>query len=82
MANGNRMAKQSTKSKGNGKNPHKHDIYHIGHKGNQIEIDSLGLNSYRVIIRDHYTQNYIDYYLNKEELLGLADFINRYLEQK
>lgn len=58
------------------------NIYRIGNQGNQVEIDLLNTNSYRVICRDHFSENFVDYYVSREELKGLADFILKYLENK
>ena len=58
------------------------DIYSLSSEGNQIEIDHLSDNSYRMICRDHFSENFVDYYLSKNELKGLADFIYDYLIDK
>lgn len=56
------------------------NIYRIGNEGNQVEIDRLNDNSYRVICRDHFSENFVDYYVDEKQLKGLADFILKYLE--
>lgn len=59
------------------------NIYQIGFgyaEGNQIEIDTLAKDEYRLICRDHFSQNFVDYYVHKSDLKGLADFIYKYLE--
>lgn len=64
------------------KHKSKEIIYPIGNEGNQIEIDLLSNNSYRMICRDHFSENFVDYYTSAEELRGLAEFINRYLDNQ
>lgn len=56
------------------------NIFPIGTEGNQIEIDQLMDGIYRVICRDHFSENFVDYYVNEKELRGLTDFLNNYLE--
>lgn len=57
------------------------NIYTIGtSEGNQIEIDSLGKEEYRLICRDHFSENFVDYYVHRNNLVGLMEFIKRYLE--
>lgn len=58
------------------------NIYRIGNQGNQVEIDLLNTNSYRVICRDHFSENFVDYYMDEKQLKGLAEFINRYLDNQ
>lgn len=57
------------------------NIFPIGTaEGNQIEIDSLGKDEYRLIFRDHFSENFVDYYIHRNNLVGLMEFIKRYLE--
>jgi hypothetical protein len=59
------------------------NIFPIGTtEGNQIEIDDIGKGEYRLICRDHFSQNFVDYYVHRNNLKGLADFINRYLQSE
>lgn len=55
--------------------------YPIGKYGNKISLDTISDNNYRLMIVDHYTQNFIDFYMTKQELVGLAEFIHNYLEK-
>lgn len=55
-------------------------IFPIGNEGNQVEIDDIGKGEYRLICRDHFSQNFVDYYVTEKELKGLADFLNKCLE--
>lgn len=55
-------------------------IYSLGTEGNMIEIDQLPDGTYRLICRDHYNENFVDYYVGERELKDLADFINEFLE--
>lgn len=58
------------------------NIYRIRNEGNQIEIDYLGKEEYRLICRDHYSENFVDYYVDEGTLRRLADFINEFLGEK
>lgn len=57
-------------------------IYSLGTEGNMIEIDQLPDGTYRLICRDHFSENFVDYYVDEKQLKGLADFIYEYLENK
>lgn len=80
------MDHELTYSVDNGSEPHNNPIYRIGNKGNQIELYSLDKDSYRLICRSvdehHQYQTHIVYSMNKNEVQGLADFLNYYLENK
>ena len=60
-------------------NNHESNIYKIGTAGNQVEIDYLGKGKYRLICRDHYSENFVDYYVNEQELAELAEFITNHI---
>lgn len=49
--------------------------YPIGTDGNRISLDHLTGDDYRLMIFDHYSQNFIDFYLNRKEVVGLAEFL-------
>lgn len=58
------------------------NIFPIGStEGNQIEIDDIGNDEYRLICRDHFSQNFVDYYVHRNNLKGLADFIYKIIDQ-
>lgn len=82
MGNGHEMDQKLSYSVKNGSTAHKNDIFSIGTEGNQVEIDSLNDGTYRVICRDHFSENFVDYYVDEKQLKGLADFILKYLENK
>lgn len=53
----------------------KENDYPIGTEGNRISLDHLKGDDYRLMIFDHYSQNFIDFYLSRKEVVGLAEFL-------
>lgn len=82
MVNGNEMAKELKNQVFNGTESHNNNIYPLGNDGNQIEIDHIGKGEFRLICRDHFSQNFVDYYVTEKELKGLIKFINGLLKNE
>lgn len=55
--------------------------YEIGHEGNTVSINRLKDDWYILNVSDHYDENVVAFYSHKNELKGLADFINNYVEK-
>lgn len=58
------------------------NIFKIGTAGNQVEIDYLGKGEYRLICRDHYSENFVDYYVDEGTLRGLTEFIKDRIHER
>jgi hypothetical protein len=49
--------------------------YSFGNQGNSISINHIQNDWYTFVMSDHYDQNSVSFYLHKDELGKLANFI-------
>lgn len=54
--------------------------YTIGKDGNSITVSKIKNDWYMLVVSDHYDDNHIGLFLHKEDIAGLAQFLNNFLE--
>lgn len=58
----------------------KFDTYPIGKEGNSVSVSHVKDDWYTLDISDHYDQNTIEFFVHRDDIKGLADFLQKCLE--